>query len=131
MPLHFRFTAPPLHEKEVRAPWCRGIARRVRDDVNGIRETIHTFERRRTSVHGHIAAECTLIPLVVLGGQVLTVVTQRDPLLAPFVALDEDPLNISFTMFPVMKARFAGRSASRRMRYGYHCVPKGTYTRIR
>ena len=28
-----------------------------------------------------------------------------------------------------MKATFAGRSARRRMRYGYHWVPNGTYTR--
>jgi hypothetical protein len=36
------------------------------------------------------------------------------------------PPTISRTTFPVMNARFAGRSARRRMRYGYHCVPNGT-----
>ena len=41
------------------------------------------------------------------------------------------PCSASRTMLPVMKAMFAGRSASRRMRYGYHCVPNGMYTRTR
>src|SRR5437660_7446347 len=37
--------------------------------------------------------------------------------------------NDSFTTLPRMNARFAGRSARRRIRYGYQWVPKGTYTR--
>jgi len=35
----------------------------------------------------------------------------------------------SFTTFPTMKTMLAGRSARRRIKYGYQCVPKGTYTR--
>src|SRR5687767_818477 len=36
----------------------------------------------------------------------------------------------SFNTFERMKAILAGRSARRRMRYGYQCVPNGTYTRM-
>jgi len=36
----------------------------------------------------------------------------------------------SFKTLIVMKAMLAGRSANRRIRYGYHCVPNGTYTRM-
>src|SRR6266571_1764010 len=32
----------------------------------------------------------------------------------------------SFTTLPTMNTMLAGRSARRRMRYGYQCVPKGT-----
>ena len=33
--------------------------------------------------------------------------------------------------FRIRNIAFAGRSASRRMKYGYHAVPYGTYTRTR
>ena len=33
-------------------------------------------------------------------------------------------------MFFAMNSTFAGRSARRRMKYGYHSVPNGMYTRI-
>ncbi len=35
------------------------------------------------------------------------------------------PSGDSFTTLPAMNSTFAGRSASRRIRYGYQCVPKG------
>jgi len=33
------------------------------------------------------------------------------------------------SMFLAMNSTLAGRSASRRMKYGYHARPNGTYTR--
>lgn len=37
----------------------------------------------------------------------------------------------SASKFRSTNPRLAGRSANRRMKYGNHCVPKGTYTRMR
>src|SRR5207247_10810692 len=36
----------------------------------------------------------------------------------------------SFSTLATMNATLAGRSASRRIKYGYQCVPNGTYTRM-
>ena len=38
---------------------------------------------------------------------------------------------LSLTMPFSTQATLAGRSPRRRMKYGNHCFPKGTYTRIR
>ena len=80
-----------------------GIWLVVRPSRNGVRLTIAAAERRGPLVGALITAE----------GGVVDYVRRRD----------------SFTTLPTMKTMLAGRSAKRRIRYGYQCVPKGTYTR--
>ena len=103
MSLDFRFTKSPLHEHQVRSPRRRAVAGCIGKDVRRVGVPIHAFEGGRTLVHGHIAAQRALVPRVVIGREVVSVMFgQRD--------------NDSFTMLPAMNAMLAGRSASRRMR---------------
>ena len=118
----FRLTGTPLDEEQIGAPWRRAIAGGFREEIHRIGAPIDTVEGGRTAVHGLIATERALVPLRMIRGMMMSGVrAQRAEL----------PLTISRRMFPAMNAMLAGRSASRRMRYGYHWVPKGTYTRIR
>ncbi len=118
----FRFPSTPLHEEEVGAPGRRAVAGGFREQIDGVGAPINAIEGRRTAVDGVIATERALVPLRMIRGMMMSGVrAQRAEL----------PLTISRRMFPAINAILAGRSASRRIRYGYHWVPKGTYTRIR
>src|SRR5205085_10025362 len=70
---------------------------------NRIGWTIPGPDRGRPSVHLLVTAECGVVHQRRCTDSLSTLVT--------------------------MNATFAGRSASRRIRYGYQCVPNGTYTR--
>src|SRR5213076_3250577 len=92
----------PAHEQQRRtiaAPGVRGVVH-VGPDRVGL--AVAPGERGRALVHSLIAAQRTVRQL-----------RRRD----------------SRSMLPTRNATFAGRSASRRMREGYHWVPNGTYTR--
>src|SRR5262245_51754369 len=112
----------PFDKEEVSTPSSRGLARLFRHDLHAVREPVASLERGRPVVDSHVAADRRLIALGVIGRPVPRMGTTHHRFLRP---------TISRMTFPVMKATFAGRSARRRMRYGYHCVPNGTYTRMR
>ena len=97
------FPFAPTNEEQGGAVATGGVRVVVRPRGNGVRLTVGGAEGGRALVDALIAAE----------GGVVDYVRRRD----------------SFTTFPTMKTMFAGRSARRRIRYGYQCVPKGTYTR--
>ena len=77
--------------------------------------------------HQRRATDGVGVTQTVVGGQVLPThaLTMRTHTSRRHHALRRPPSH-SLTTLPVMKATFAGRSARRRMRYGYHCVPNGT-----
>jgi deoxycytidine triphosphate deaminase len=107
MSLHFRFTEAPFDEHQVRPPGRRAVAGCIGKDVRGVRVPIHAFEGGGTLMDGHVAAQRSLVSRVMVSGKVMSVMFgQRE--------ID------SFTMLPAMNAMLAGRSARRRMRYGYH-----------
>src|SRR5580704_1614198 len=97
---------PPPHEQQIGSLRRLRIAGLVDSDVHTVRLAIDALERWRPRVVCDIAAERRLI------------------------RRHRCPPTSSRKTFPVMNATLAGRSASRRMRYGYHCVPNGTYTRM-
>src|SRR5437762_850185 len=103
MPDGLRLCAP-ADEQQSRAV-AAGLIGVRRERGNRVGLAIGSTERRGTSVHLLITAQ-------------RRVVHQRRR------------WTDSLRMFVVMNAMFAGRSARRRIRYGYQCVPNGTYTRM-
>lgn len=97
------FTFSPPNEEQGGAVATGGVRVVVGPRGNGVRLTVGAAEGGRALVGALIAAERRIVDYF----------RRRD----------------SFTTFPTMKTIFAGRSARRRIRYGYQCVPKGTYTR--
>ncbi len=97
------FTFAPTNEEQGGAVATGGVRLVVRPRGNGVRLTVGAAEGGRALVDALIAAECGVVDYF----------RRRD----------------SFTTFPTMKTMLAGRSARRRIKYGYQCVPKGTYTR--
>lgn len=97
------FTLSPTNEEQRGAVATRGVRLVVRPCGDGVRLTVGAAKSGRPLVGALIAAERGVVDYF----------RRRD----------------SFTTFPTMKTMLAGRSARRRMRYGYQCVPKGTYTR--
>lgn len=95
----------PAHEQQrgTVAPLGAGGGGIVHPRRHGVRLAVGATEGGRALVGLLVAAE----------GRVVDYFRRRD----------------SFTTLPTMNTMFAGRSASRRMRYGYQCVPNGTYTR--
>ena len=91
----------------------------IGQDIGRIRKTVYTFERGGARMHCHITTKRPLIARRVISGQMM-------PGMSFAVFAQLFLLNASLTMLPAMKAMLAGRSARRRMRYGYHCVPNGT-----
>src|SRR4029079_13323581 len=110
----------PFHEENERRPRRRFVRRLFRHQLDAIGEPVTPFERRRPVVHRGVASDRGLVAL--------GVIRRAEPRVAHY---DFRRWNISRTTLPVMNATLAGRSARRRMRYGYHCVPNGTYTRMR
>src|SRR5258705_9970109 len=109
----------PAHEKKVRPDGSSLAVGHVGYDLNAVGRAVAPFERRGSIVHGHVPADRVWIALrVISGGESAHAGYRRLP-------------TISLKTLPVGKATVAVRSASRRIRYGYHCVPNGTYTRIR
>src|SRR5450759_291341 len=105
----------PLHEQEERVPRLSLVVVGVlSEDLDAVGKAVRSFERRRAVVPGHITAAGVRVPFGVI---------RRTELAGhQFFRLP----TISRITLPVMNATFAGRSASRRIRYGYHCVPNGT-----
>src|SRR5262249_35156635 len=95
----------PAHEQQRRTvaapPSLAG--RSVGKSVDGIRLAVGGSERGRASMDLLITAQRRVVHQ---GG--------------------ERRCRDSLRMLVVMNAMFAGRSASRRIRYGYQCVPNGT-----
>src|SRR5438309_1541592 len=89
----------PAHEEESRAVASGRIRRIVHERGDGVRLTVLAAERRRPLVHPLVTAQRAVVQL------------RR---------------NDSLTTLPSRNAMFAGRSASRRMRYGYQWLPNGT-----
>src|SRR5258705_939129 len=109
----------PAHEKKVRPDGSGLVVGHVGDDLDAVGRAVAPFERRGSIVHGHVPADRVWIALrMIIGEESAHACYRRLP-------------TISLKTLPVRNATLAGRSASRRMRYGYHCVPNGTYTRIR
>ena len=97
------FTFSPTNEEQGGAVATGGVGLVVRPRGNGVRLTVGAPEGGRALVNALISAERGVVDYF----------RRRD----------------SFTTFPTMKTMLAGRSARRRIRYGYQCVPNGTYTR--
>ncbi len=97
------FTFSPTNEEQGSAIATSGVGVVVRPRGHGVRLTIGAAEGGGALVDALVAAERGVVDYF----------RRRD----------------SFTTFPTMKTMFAGRSARRRIKYGYQCVPKGTYTR--
>jgi len=96
-----RLVAPtPAHEQQRGAVATGGVRRIVYPGRDGVRVTIRAAEGGGALVDELIAAE----------GRIVDYFRRKD----------------SFTTLPTMKTMLAGRSARRRIRYGYQCVPKGT-----
>src|SRR5690606_6013230 len=112
--------ATPLEKEQVTTPWRARVACDICSCLNAVGESIRTLQRSRTLVHCSISPHRPFITGIVV---------RREKPAHDSCRFQRLPRTISRTMLPVMNARFAGRSASRRMRYGYHCVPNGTYTR--
>jgi len=93
----------PAHEQQGCTVAARGVGRVVYPGRDGVRLPVGAAERGRALVDGLIPAERRIVDY--------------------FRRTD------SFTTLPTMNTMLAGRSARRRMRYGYQWVPKGTYTR--
>ena len=119
MSLHFGLAITPAHEQQIRAPWCRGISGFVGQNIRRIGKPVHALKSRRTCVDRHVSTKRAFIACGVIGRQMVAFVSF-------FVLAQLFLVNASFTMLPAMNAMLAGRSARRRMRYGYHCVPNGT-----
>lgn len=97
------FTFSPTNEEQCGpVPTC-GVRRVVRPRGDRVRLPVGTAEGGRALVDLLIAAE----------GRIVDYFRRKD----------------SFTTLPTMNTMLAGRSARRRIRYGYQWVPKGTYTR--
>lgn len=111
------FAAAPADKENVRCPWSAGITSWFRLDGHAVGQAIASLERSGPVVHGHVSAQGALITLGVVGWKM--------------TPAHRPPETISRITLAAMNARLAGRSARRRMRYGYHCVPNGTYTRMR
>ena len=92
--------ALPTDEEERGPVPARGVRRIAHPGRHGIRLTVGAAEGGWALVDVLIAAE----------GRVVDYFRRRD----------------SFTTLPTMNTMLAGRSARRRIRYGYQCVPKGT-----
>lgn len=73
------------------------------DDLDAVRESVRPFERRRAIMDSHVAAYRVRVPFGMIGRTELA----GHQFLRP---------TISRKTLPVMKATFAGRSASQRMR---------------
>src|SRR2546423_4685604 len=112
MPAGYRVALAPPNEQDVRGERLISWNARVGDNLNAVRSSIAPFERGRPVVHRDVAAERV--------GVALRVVCWKELSHQPCRA--RRALIISFNTFPVRNATLAGRSASRRMRYGYHCV---------
>jgi hypothetical protein len=97
------FTLSPTNEEQGGAVATGGVRVVVRPRRNGVRLTVGAAEGGRALVGALIAAKRGVVDYF----------RRKD----------------SFTTFPTMKTMLAGRSARRRIKYGYQCVPKGTYTR--
>ena len=97
------FPFSPTNEEQCSPVATCGVRRGVRPRGDRVRLPVGAAEGGRALVGLLIAAE----------GRIVDYFRRKD----------------SFTTLPTMNTMFAGRSASRRMRYGYQCVPKGTYTR--
>jgi hypothetical protein len=95
--------AVPTDEEQRGPVPARGIRRIVHPGRYGVRLSVGAAEGGGALVDLLIAAE----------GRVVDYFRRRD----------------SFTTLPTMNTMLAGRSARRRIRYGYQCVPNGTYTR--
>jgi len=97
------FTLSPTNEEQGGPVATGGVRLVVRPRGDRVRLTVGAAEGGRALVGALIPAE----------RRVIDYLRRRD----------------SFTTLPTMKTMLAGRSARRRIRYGYQCVPKGTYTR--
>ena len=115
-----RADARPPHEDQIRAERARRVTGRIAQHVEAVGHAVPPFEGGRPGMHRGVTADGRLVPLPVLRRKVLAGCHAGRRSL-PF----RRPAN-SRRMLPAMNARFAGRSARRRMRYGYHCVPNGT-----
>jgi len=90
----------PTHEHQCGTVATRGVGHVVHQGRDGIRLAVGAAECGRALVDLLIPAE----------GRVVCYFRRKD----------------SFTTLATMNAMFAGRSASRRIKYGYQCVPNGT-----
>src|SRR5438105_6257123 len=92
----------PPHEEQRGAVAARRIGGLVHERAHRVRSPVRAAERGGALVYAPVAAE-----------RVVRQLRRRD----------------SRSTLPSKNATLAGRSARRRMRQGYHCVPNGTYTR--
>src|SRR5207248_2403320 len=92
----------PLHEQQGRTVAALRVRRLVHERAHRVGSPVGAAERGGALVHAPVAAE-----------RVVRQLRRRD----------------SRSTLPSRNATLAGRSARRRMRYGYHWVPNGTYTR--
>ncbi len=93
----------PAYEQERRTEPASLVRRVVNVFGHRVRRPVGAFKRRRPVVD-------------------LNVPPQRG-------VADHRRDTLSFTILATMKLMFAGRSAKRRIKYGYQLVPKGMYTR--
>jgi hypothetical protein len=97
------FPFSPTNEEQCGPVATGGVRLVVRPRGDRVRLAIGAAEGRRALVDLLIAAE----------GRIVDYFRRKD----------------SFTTLPTMNTMLAGRSARRRIRYGYQWVPNGTYTR--
>ena len=128
MPFHTRCAdATPAEEEQEGRPLRTGVVDLIDAELDRIRKSVAALERRRSAVHKGVSADGVGVAQTVVRREMLPThgFTLRPRTSCTDHALRRPPTQ-SLTTLPAMNAMFAGRSARRRIRYGYHCVPNGT-----
>src|SRR5690606_824650 len=112
--------ATPLEKEQVTTPWRARVACDICSCLNAVGESIRTLQRSRTLVHCSISPHRPFITAIVV---------RREKPAHDSCRVRRLPRTSPSTVLTGSEARYAGRAASRRMGYAYHCLPNGTYTR--
>src|SRR5438128_9018256 len=97
----------PTDEKQIRPEWLALLSAVVGDDLDAVRCAVAALESGRPVVHRHVPTDRVGISFGVIGGNESAHQCARLP-------------TSSLNTLPVRNATLAGRSARRRIRYGYH-----------